>query len=75
MYSEARKIHLIEKVLKVKSEAVLIELETVLNSYKNKTEKKRSIYDFVGIISQNEASEMKQAIAETCESIDENDWK
>ena len=77
MYSEARKIHLIEEVLKVKSEAVLIELEDVLkkSSKKIKHEKKTSIYDFVGILSKKESSEMKKAIAETCETIDENEWK
>ena len=58
MYSEARKIHLIEEVLKVKSEAVLIELEDVLkkSSKKVKNEKKPSIYDFVGILSKKESS-------------------
>jgi hypothetical protein len=75
MYSEARKIHLIEDVLKVKSTAVLIEIESILKNYKNKTSKKPNIYDFVGIISQNEAAELRKAIAETCEIIDENDWK
>ena len=75
MYSEARKIHLIEEVLKIKNDAVLIKIETILNSYHNKSEKKASIYDFVGIVSKSEADEMKQAIAETCEIIDENDWK
>jgi hypothetical protein len=75
MYSEARKIHLIEEVLKVKSDAVLIEIETILKSHNDIAEKKSSIYDFVGIISKDEANEMTQAIAETCEIIDENDWK
>lgn len=77
MYSEVRKIHLIEAVLKVKSDAVLIELEAILNksSKKTKTEKKPSIYDFVGILSKKESAEMKKAIAETCEIIDENEWK
>jgi hypothetical protein len=76
MYSETRKIHLIEEVLKVKSDAILIEIENILNNYKKKAENKAlSIYDFVGIISKNEALEMKQAIKETCEIIDENDWK
>lgn len=51
MYSEARKIHLIERVLKVKREDILIEIESILNSYNNKVEKKTSIYDFVGVIS------------------------
>jgi hypothetical protein len=75
MYSKARKIHLIEEVLKVKSNAVLLQIETILNSYNSKVEKKPSIYDFVGIISKNEAVEMNRAITETCEIIDENDWK
>jgi len=75
MYSEARKIHLIEEVLKVKNDTVLLEIEAILNNYNNKTGKKSSIYDFVGIISKNEAVEINQAITETCEIIDQNDWK
>ncbi len=62
MYSEARKIHLIEEVLKVKSDAVLLQIETILNSYNSKVEKKPSIYDFLGIISKNEAAEMNRAM-------------
>ncbi|WP_315814212.1 hypothetical protein [Paraflavitalea speifideaquila] len=52
MYSEARKIHLIEEVLKVTNEAILIELETVIKRSKKKAEKEKkpSIYDFVGIL-------------------------
>ncbi len=80
MYSESRKIHVIEEVLKVTSDAVLTELETVLKKSrtKNKTVKpvkKPSIYDFVGILSKKEANDMRKAIAETCETIDENEWK
>jgi hypothetical protein len=74
MYSTARKIHLIEEVLKVKDDAVLIQIEKILNSYSN-SEIKSGIDDFVGIISQSEAIEMKHAIAETCENIDNNVWK
>ena len=75
MYSEARKIHLIEEVLKVKSDTVLLKIETILNNHKGKADKKPNIYDFVGIISKKEAVEMNLAITETCEIIDENDWK
>jgi hypothetical protein len=76
MVSETRKIHVLEKILKVKSDAILIEIESILNNYDSGIkEKKISIYDFVGFISKNEANEMKQAIAEVCENIDENDWK
>jgi len=74
MYSEARKIHLIEEVLKVTDDTVLLELENVLSNH-SKPEKKPNIYDFVGIVSKSDASEMNRAIAESCENIDENDWK
>lgn len=77
MYSEARKIHLIEEVLKVTNEATLIALETVIKKSKKKTgkEKKPSIYDFVGILTKKEAGEMRKAIEETCETINPDDWK
>jgi hypothetical protein len=76
MYSGDRKLHLIEEVLKVKSESVLIALENVLKaSYKNSEKRESDIYDFVGILSKKEAKQMKEAIAESCETIDPNDWK
>ncbi len=76
MYSEAKKLHLIEGLLKAKGEAVWITLENVLKSSALKSDaKKPSIYDFVGILSEKETDDMKNAIAEACETIDENDWK
>lgn len=75
MYSEARKLRLMEEMLKVKSEKVLRELESILKIKERRKKKNPSIYDFVGIFSEEEASEMKEAIAKTCETIDENDWK
>jgi hypothetical protein len=72
MYSEARKLHLIEEMLKVKNESVWIALE---NALKKKAEaktgaEKHTIYDFLGILSDKEAKDMKNAIAEACEKID-----
>ena len=78
MYIEARKIHLIEEVIKENNEATLRELETVLKKSKQKTSeknKKLSIYDFVGILSKKEAVEIRQVITETCETIHPDDWK
>jgi hypothetical protein len=66
MYSEARKIHLIEEVLKVKSEAVLSELEAVLNRLKQARVPKLSAHDFVGILSQKDADLMDGAIKDSC---------
>lgn len=74
MFTEARKLYLIEQVLKVKNENVLLALENVLKSSKP-AETKKSIHDFVGILSKKDVAEMKTAIAESCEKIDENDWK
>ncbi len=74
MFTEARKLNLIEQVLKVKNENVLLALENVLKSSKP-AETKKSIHDFVGILSKKEAADMQAAIAESCETIDENDWK
>lgn len=76
MYPEARKIHLIEEMLKVKSEAILIELESVLRRaglYKEK--KQPSAHDFVGTLSKEDAALMDSAIEEGCEQINPDDWK
>ena len=78
MFTEARKIHLLEEVLKTTNETTLIELETVLGKNKKKgliKEKKPSIYDFVGILTKKEANNMRKAIEESCEKINLDDWK
>lgn len=76
MYSEARKIHLIEVILKIRNEAILIELESVLKRaglYKDK--KQLSAHNFVGTISNEDAVLMDTAIEEACEQINPDDWK
>ena len=77
MYTEARKISLIEEVLKVDNEATLTALEAVLKKSRKKTipGKKSRMYDFVGIRTKKEANTMRTAIAETCETIHADDWK
>jgi hypothetical protein len=74
MYSDSRKIHLIEEVLKLKNEALLNELETVLDK-KKKKDAKKSFRDFVGIMSKAEANEMMKIIEDGCEKIDYEGWK
>ena len=76
MYQEALKLHLIEEVLKVKNEAILIELEAVLK--KHKQEKKYSTstaHDFLGAWSKEDAALIEKAIEEGCEQIHPDDWK
>jgi hypothetical protein len=76
MFTEARKIHLIEAVLKVSNEAVLVELETVIKKMPAKQEKKKvSAHDFLGVWSKKDAALIEKAIQESCEQIHEDDWK
>ena len=75
MYTEARKIHLIEEVLKVTNEATLTALEGVLKKSNNGKERKPNIFDFVGILTKKESNEIRKAIKETCENINPDDWK
>lgn len=76
MYSEARKLHLIEELIKTKSDSVLTEIEAVLTkgiaAHKNK---KASAHDFLGVISKKDIKLMDSAIQEGCEQINEDDWK
>jgi hypothetical protein len=77
MYSEAKKLHIIEEVLKVKNETTLSALENLLRkSKKDKTIKSKAGFSaFSGIWSNDEAEEIKKIIAESCETIDPNDWE
>ncbi len=75
MYTDAKKLYLIQEVLKVTNEATLMELEAIIARSKDKVEKKPSIYDFVGILTKEEANEMKKVIEETSETIQADDWK
>jgi hypothetical protein len=74
MLLENRKMQVIEEVIKV-NEKTLVKLETVLK--KNKTAKvaKKSVLDFVGVISKKEAKQMREVIDETCETIHLDEWK
>ena len=75
MYSESRKIQLIEDVLKVDNDSILSKLKNVLKNSRATKDKKKTIYDFVGIISNKEAQKIKKAIKETSETIHIDDWK
>jgi UDP-glucose 6-dehydrogenase len=75
MYAEKRKMHLIEEVLKVNNNDTLTALETVLKKSKTSKEKKLSIYDFVGILTKKETSDIRKAIKESAETINADDWK
>ena len=75
MYKESQKIHLIEEVLKIDDSSTLDELEAFFKKSKKVKAPKKTIYDFVGVLSGKDAEKMKSAIKETCETINEDDWK
>jgi hypothetical protein len=72
MYAEAKKLHLIEELLKVDSDAILAELETVLSKSKLRS---HNFKNFVGILSTEEVDELERNIEEGCEQINDDDWK
>ena len=74
MQTEARKISLIEAVLKISNDAILAELENVLKKSKQK-EESLSAKNFLGVWSKEDAELISKAIEESCEQIHEDDWK
>ena len=76
MFKEARKIQILEDVLKVSNEATLVALETVLNRSKKKNDRKAlSAHEFSGLWSKKDAALIEQAITASCEQIHDDDWK
>jgi uncharacterized protein YbcI len=77
MYSETKKLHIIQEVLKIKSESTLSALENFLKkSKKNEASNERASFsEFSGIWSKSEAEEIEKIIAESCENIHPDDWK
>ena len=76
MYGEAKKLHLIEEILKIENEQVLDEVETLLSKNNTKsTAGRRSFKDFAGMMSDEEANALEKIIEEECEQIHPDDWK
>jgi len=75
MYPEARKMRLIEEVIKTKNEAVLIELESVLRKSKSKDQPRPSAYDLIGLWSKDDADLIEKAIEESCEQINPDETR
>lgn len=74
MYTDSRKIHIIEAVLKTENDETLSQMEQVIEQ-SQKAERKFSAHDFVGTLSKEDAALIEQAIEEGCEQIHADDWK
>lgn len=75
MYGEAKKLHLIEEILKIENDAVLDEVENVISKNKLHSIRGMGFKEFSGIWSVEEADEIKRIIDESCEQINPDDWK
>lgn len=63
MYADARKIHLIEKVLAIKDERILTRLESIIvQSEKHIEDSLKTIENFSGIWDDDEAAEIEQIL-------------
>lgn len=76
MYTDSRKLHIIEAVLKTDNESILNEIETIVdrnNAVHAKTKARFS--DLLGSLTIEEAESMKKTIEENFEKINPDDWK
>ncbi len=70
----SRKIKFIQEYLQLEDEQTMFQLGNLLYSKTSTMTNKRSFRDFVGIISQEDAKEMIDAIEDGCEKIDNENW-
>ncbi len=75
MYSEARKLHIIEAVLKTDNEATLEAIEMIVDKETATMKPKSKFSELVGVLTIEEADAMRQTIEENFEKIYPNDWK
>ena len=62
MHSEAKKLHLIEEILKIENELVFSEVETVINKSKLHLVNRKSFKEFAGLMTDEEADKINSAI-------------
>ena len=75
MYSESKKLRLIESVKSIKSDRALKKLETFINNiHKQEKQSTVSARDLAGIWTEEDVNLIEGAIEKGCERIDLNDW-
>lgn len=72
---QTRKLNFIQEVLAVGNEKIIDKLEALLRKEKKKNVKGPSVYDLLGVLSEEEAESMKKEIEASCETIHDEDWK
>jgi hypothetical protein len=75
MYPEAKKLHLIEEILKIENDEVLAAVESVIVKNMKHAVTRRSFKDCAGMMSEEEINKLEKTIEEGCETINTDDWK
>ncbi|MBN9379638.1 MAG: hypothetical protein J0H74_02655 [Chitinophagaceae bacterium] len=76
MHSEARKLHIIEAVLRTDNEAVLTAIETIVGQPGVPSKRTKGRFNaLLGALTNEEADAMKKTIEENFEKINPDDWK
>lgn len=75
MYGEAKKLHLIEAILKIDDEHLLSKVERLIASDKLNVANKQDFNLFAGMLSDKEVEEFEKNVKEGCELINADDWK
>lgn len=72
---KTKKLHFIKEILALENEKIIDKLESILKKEKLKEVKKPSVYNLLGVISEEEGEKMKKEIEAACENINDEDWK
>lgn len=72
---KTRKLNFIQEILALNNETIIEKLESLLKKEKRKETKSYSAYSLLGVLNEEEAEEMKKRIEESCENINNEDWK
>jgi hypothetical protein len=76
MYSDTKKIQLIEEVLRTENQQVLKEVEAILKKSRKISAKKLiTAHDLSGQWSQKDAELIDKAIEDGCEKIYKDEWR
>ncbi len=75
MYTDSKKLSLVEALLKEDNDDVLNEIEKVLAKQLNKEAATKKFSSFESVLSLEEAEEFGKTIEKGCEQINPDDWK
>jgi hypothetical protein len=73
MYSDGKKIHLLEKIIQSQDDELLSSLEVILGEYEKKKAPK-SAFLLQGLLTQEDVIELNSIIEKGCENIDADGW-